>query len=918
MNSKANGTIMTEKNDAENVEQWLLEGKFEPQSSLVRQVRRSDLLQRLDSSLAGALTLIVTPAGYGKSTLLSQWSENLKHSSHLVSWLNADESDRDPHQFLSHLILSLSHAGVAVGMLEKLASQGLVEMKVDAAIKSLVGMLQKERSSFVVIIDDYHRVAGPATDQVMELLLGILPDAVHIAVSARSKPTFRYSALTVNGLVQQFSAEDLRLNATEVQEIFPEGSNERDLRTLMERTEGWAMALQLARSLLRDGASLADVLRKLSGGTGDIADYFTQQVYEDLPEDIQRVLRRTSIVERFNADLANCLSERIDCLDVLERLKQQHSLIISAGQGPVWYRCHHLFAEFLRNALERTEPDDLGALHLRAAQWYEAHDLPVQATKHACLSGNLEYAAHIVENAGGWELILFGGISLFRQLIGHFPKGDLVRFPRLGVARVYQLLKEGQIPQAHQMFARLKEENSGLLSDRTNATAPLRRDMLLVGMGLDIYEDRITNQSGLKALLAVEGTLAPSDSTGRSLVYASAAVVALAVGEFDEALQHAKLSQRYMREVNCVLGLNYALLHEGQANLFLGHLKEAIATLDEARDMAEDNFGADSGLKAISDILSAAAHYLLGEIDSDNLNAALEYAEHYDGWFEIYAAGYGTAASLAYAQSGLDAALAVLVSGRHAAEARGLGRLTDLLNAYEYLFLVRAADLKTAKRFVRRAGICFISEIKDRHLGNWHRDHLVGVAEGLVALAVRNHKDAHRIADLLKELAVLTGNRWHALDADVLKALAFDSDGRDDKALELIISAMDLTVTEGTIQPLLQFGKPLEKLLARLYRRRRDLQISRLTCQFLSTCLPRFKQGGERQNQPMAHEGPLSQREQEVLDGVAQGLSNKGIARALDMTENTVKFHLKNIFMKLDANNRVMAVSSGRNRGLIS
>lgn len=908
---------MTEKEDAENVEQWLLQGKFEPQSSLVRQVCRSGLLQRLNASLAGTLTLIVTPAGYGKSTLLSQWSENLKQSGHLVSWLNTDESDRDPHQFLSHLILSLGYSGVAVGMLEKLASQGLVEVNVDVAIKSLVGVLQKERSPLVVIVDDYHRAAGPATNQVMEVLSGILPDSVHVAISARSKPSFRYSALTVKGLVRSFSIEDLRLNAAEAREIFPEDSDEKDLRTLMERTEGWAMALQLARSLMRDEASLADVLRNFSGGTGDIADYFTQQVYEDLPEDIRRVLRRTSIVERFNADLANCLSERIDCLDVLERLKQQHSLIISTGQGPVWYRCHHLFAEFLRNALGRTEPDSLSALHLRAAQWYEAHELPAQATKYACLSGNLEYAARIAEDAGGWELILFGGISLFRQLIGHFPKDDLVRFPRLEIARVYQLVKEGQVPQAHQMFARLKEENSSLLADGTNATAPLRRDMLLVGMMLDIYADRITEHSALKALLAVEDGLASSDSTGRSLVYASGAVAALAVGALDDALRNAKLSQRYMREVNCVLGLNYALLHEGQATLFLGHLKEAIAILDEARDMAEDNFGADSGLKAISDILSAAAHYLLGETDSENLNAALEYAEHYDGWFEIYAAGYGTAASLAYAQRGLDAALAVLASGRHAAQARGLDRLTELLNAYEYLFLVKAMDLTKAERFASRAKLFFISDVKDRRLENWHRDHLIGLAEGLAALAKRNPQDTHRTADLLKELAALTGNRWHALDANVLKALAFDSDGSDDQALELITSAMDLAVTEGAIQPLLGFGNPLEKLLARLYRRRRDLQISRLIRHFLTTCLPRFKQSKERQTQPMAQEGPLSQREQEVLDGVAQGLSNKGIARELDMTENTVKFHLKNIFVKLDANNRVMAVSAGRNRGLI-
>ena len=199
-------------------------------------------------------------------------------------------------------------------------------------------------------------------------------------------------------------------------------------------------------------------------------------------------------------------------------------------------------------------------------------------------------------------------------------------------------------------------------------------------------------------MLATEKTLTRSDSTGRSLIYAIAAVGALAVGSFEEALEYAKTSQRYMREVNCVLGLNYALLHEGQASLFLGRLNEAIATLDEAHDMAEDNFGADSGLKAVADIIRAAAHYLRNEHETEKLGAALAYAENYDGWFDVYAAGYGTAALLAYAQKGLQAAFSILSSGRQTAENRSLERLSDLLDAYEYLLLVRAGELKRARR----------------------------------------------------------------------------------------------------------------------------------------------------------------------------------------------------------------------------
>lgn len=908
---------MAEWEDSQDSDRWLLQGKFEPHSSLVRQVRRSELLQRLDSSLAGALTLVVTPAGYGKSTLLSQWSESLKSSGHLVSWLNADESDCDPHQFLSHLVLSMSFSDVAVEALEKLASQGFVDITVDAAIRSLTGVLQRQRHPLVIVIDDYHHASGSAVDKVIEVLLEDLPASAHIAISTRRKPSFRYSNLQVNGLVKQLSVKDLRFSDAEALQILPMSENKEELKILMERTEGWAMALQLICSLLRNEASFVDVIRTPISNSEDISDYFTQQIYEDLSDDIQHVLRCTSAVDRFNADLANFLSERIDCLDILEQLKQQHSLVISTEQSPTWYRYHHLFAEFLRNTLERTEPDRFGTLLLRAAQWHEAHELPGQAIKYACLSGNWEYAARIIEDAGGWELILFGGISKLRQFLGYFPQSELSRFPRLQAAQTYRLIKEGKVPQAHRVFSHLKEENQYLLTDCTNATAALRRDVLLVDILLNIYEDRITDMEGIKSLLTIENALTSYDSIGRSLVYAGAAVAALSIGAFDETLQYAKLSQHYMREINCVLGLNYILLHEGQANLFLGHLKEAIATLDEAREMAEDNFGEDSGLKSISEILSAAAHYPLGKAESDKLNAAIAYAEHADGWFDIYAAGYITAAFLTYAQHGLDATIAVLTSGRRTAKTRSLTRLIELLDACEYLFLVREGALPQAKRFAERTGLHCLREAKDRSERNWRRDHLVGLAEGLATLQEKNYRETHRLAKLLSELAAHTGNCWHALDAEILKALALNSSGQEAQALEVIAAALPLAVAENAYRSLLDFGKPLEQLLTRLYRQRRNLQIGRLTHQFLAACLPQFIADSTEQHNSAEQQSPLSQREQEVLEEVAQGQSNKGIGRVLDMTENTVKFHLKNIFIKLNVTNRVMAVSVGRHLGLI-
>ncbi len=190
------------------------------------------------------------------------------------------------------------------------------------------------------------------------------------------------------------------------------------------------------------------------------------------------------------------------------------------------------------------------------------------------------------------------------------------------------------------------------------------------------------------------------------------------------------------------------------------------------------------------------------------------------------------------------------------------------------------------------------------------------MSDGLAALARGNHEAGFGVAELLADLAATAGNRWSMLDAGVLRALLLEASGREEDALSALAATVDPAVAQGAYRPLLDFGEPLERLFARLYRRRRELQLGSLTHAFVATCLARFKEealdGGAD-----AAVGLLSPREREVLEQLASGLSNKGIARALDMTENTVKFHLKNIFTKLDVNKRMLAVSTGRSLRLI-
>ena len=894
---------------------WLIFGKFESQHSLIFQLPRPALFEKLNQSAQGVLTLLVAPAGYGKSTLLSQWFKTLHGDERVVAWLTLDESDRVAHQFCSHVVLSLCYSGAEMGPLEKLAEQEFVDVPIDAVIRILSATLAQQSKSVIIIMEDYHRVGDGHIDSVMEKILDLSAGHIHFVVSSREKPGFNFSSLKVNGLVQEFDSNDLRFSLEDTCRLFPDNCEKSELEILSRKTEGWAVALQLARSILDDEISLANVIQNLSGITDDLAEYLNQQIYRGLSTEIKQVLRQTSILDRFNVSLANAVCERIDCLKILDRLKRRHSLIVSTQRGTSWYRYHPLLLEFLGNELERVEPELVPTLHSRAADWYEKNNLPALAIRHSCLAGNHAQAARIVEDAGGWELILFGGIPSFRRLIDSFSIADFSMFPRIEIARIYYLIKNGEILQARRFLKRLLETSRSLPADNDE----LRRDIVLIGTLLDVYEDRINTRDKLEEVVGVSRQLAQSDSAGHSIVSACSAVSALGIGSFKEALDHATRCCRSMREISCMQGLSYALIHQGRASLYLGRFRAADAIFSEALEMIEENFGAESNLKAVCEILMASAQYITDQetYDQGRITEALTQMEHYDGWFDIYAAGYGTVASITHRRVGLDAACDILQRGRRMAEIRCLPRLNDFIDACEYLCLARSGEWQEARTLAKLKKISFSPDSTSSV--NWWRDHLAGTAEALIALDKRRNKDALAVTGALINMARAGNNLWFEMEASLLKSLALLAGRQDERAFASMSDTLDIAAQEGTYRILLDFGKPLEELLSRFYRlQRRNLQLGSFTGSFVKECLARFHKTPYQFREKSSEALLLSPRELEILQELALGFSNKDIARMLDMTENTVKFHMKNIFKKLDVDNRVRAVATGQELGLIS
>lgn len=897
---------------------WIIGAKLAPPQPMVSLIDRPDLLGRLDAVRKCRLTLLESPAGYGKTTLLAQWSRALKAEGVTVAWLTLEEDEADPLQFLSYVVAALVNAGAELGLLEHAAEQGFLDVQPKAAVAALVAALSAIGETTVLVLDDYHRLQSPAVDMLVDNLLQHQPVNFHLVINTRERPRLAIAGFRAQGHLLEISIDAMRFSVSEGQRIFGNTLSEREIEILIERTEGWAVALQLARLWLEEKRDRAALIEKFSGRISEIADYLAEQVLTDLPRDLQDFLMKTSILERFDSGLANAVCGRTDSWEFLDRLDRLNCLLVPLDSERKWFRYHHLFADFLSDLLVRTQGAIAPALHRAASEWFEAQGLLRESVRHARLAGDLGQVARLIADAGGWELILFGGIGTLRNLLRHMPDSEILKYPRVALSRSYLHLKDGELAESRAIFDKLLAVLNIFESDGSSARLALARDAMMVNTLLTVYEDIPLTKADLAAMQAKITIQPQSDHTGHGCLSCALCVIGLALGDMKPVVEAAIDGIRHMRMADSVLGVNYGFFHLGQAYQFQGLIREAEATYREALDMAENNFGSDSGLKAISEVLLSSLLYLKNDLDgaSARLFDSLKYVETYDGWVDIYVAGFSTGAALKYAQEGLRPALAFLEQGEHTATARGLKRLSEIMRSIRLRFLTRAGQIEEAKPIAAQISADFRPGEWRAAPEVWRQHHAAGAALAALYLEQGHTDDACAILDDLEALAKQNGLVLMLIETLALRALAYAETGKIDAAIGCLDEAFRYSRGEAIRQIFLDEGPRMEKLLRQMLRKGRETFLVSMTKNFISDLLTRFQ---SYQNAELRSEsnGLFSRREAEVLGELSQGYSNKEIARHLDMTENTVKFHLKNIFSKLGVDKRAHAVSVARRMNLL-
>ena len=410
----------------------------------VERKRLHDLL-RLGCTLP--LTLVVAPAGWGKSTLVAEW---LAHDGITAGWVSLDVGDNDPMRFWRYLLLAADQAGSAAGAaaLRRLDVVGADVLR--DVLPAFVNALVSADAPLELVLDDYHLVTSAQVHASVGMLLDRSPPQLHLVLITRADPALPLSRFRVREDLAEVRADDLRFSAAEALEFFSDRLgpqlSEQDVLRLLARTEGWAAGLQLAALRLRGQADPAAFIERFTGADWHIVNYLGEEVLASQPSEVREFLLVTSVLNRMCAPLCDTLTGRADGAQLISEIYRANLFVTPLDDEHRWFRYHHLFSGLLQHELARTSPERPAILHRRAAQWYAEHHDATEAIGHAIASGDDALSSRLV--AAHWLRVFnLGQLETVRTWLDALPAELVATDTSLSAARVLITLDTGRLEE---------------------------------------------------------------------------------------------------------------------------------------------------------------------------------------------------------------------------------------------------------------------------------------------------------------------------------------------------------------------------------------------------------------------------------------------------------------------------------------
>ena len=461
----------------------LLETKFHTPLWRSDGVIRPRLLDQLQAGLIEQrkLTLVSAPAGYGKTTLITSWLYSFTESTRNI-WLSLEKSDNEPARFLSYWATAWNRISdfVLENILELLDAPQLPPFQ--NILDEVINALARLEEPTTLVLDDYHIITNPLIHEMLEYFLEHQPRQAHLVIITRSDPPLPLARLRARRQMVEIRASDLRFTEEEAGHFFNQSMQlvleEEDIHSLEMRTEGWAVGLQLAALALKNLPDPQNFVETFRGSHRYVLDYLAEEVIRQQRDDIREFLIQTSILERFNAESCEALTGYPDSQVLLSELEQANLFLIPLDDERVWYRYHHLFADFLRTELSKTETEKL---YKKAALWHEQNDLLSEAVQYAIASGDLEFLADVIDRGLKKDAIWSGGnLTLYAAWLDALPPQAFQSRPALSLNASHILYLSGRFDLAEKQIDQAEKTLHALPSSHLKKSKCWRRHRCIV------------------------------------------------------------------------------------------------------------------------------------------------------------------------------------------------------------------------------------------------------------------------------------------------------------------------------------------------------------------------------------------------------------------------------------------------------
>jgi LuxR family maltose regulon positive regulatory protein len=939
------------QNQLLDAKQQLLATKFFLPTAPKTLIPRPRLNALLDNALKHPFTLVSAPAGFGKTTLLSTWAHSLAAQNTQVCWLSLDEEDNAPYLFWTYVISALQAQDPQSfgSLLFQLQSPSPPPLKSLPA--QLINLLTESTSRFVLILDDYHLITEERVHTTLASLVDRLPAQLHLILATRADPPLPLPLLRAQRRAWEIRAEQLCCTTEETGAFFHQvvGIHLPDhiLREVRSRTEGWLVGLQLlALSLPEHDVDPLTLLQQVSGDHHYILDYLTEVILHKQPPEVQMFLLCTSILERLGASLCDAVMEQTKSQAMLEYLERANLFIVALDSKRQWYRYHALFAQALSHQLEQNHSDLVPILHYRASRWYAQHQQTTLAILHAFQAREWQWAADLIEEAYPplisftWGADRYALVQL-RQWVEQLPAEILASRPHLCVACVHLLwtitpharlfmwldLAETALKASltEQMPAEVSQESLSVQAQQE------QRDLLGKVLTLRAYLWSYL-ADGQTAFVLYEQALAylsPENAAFRAIVAIGKSIASYSssandvVASIEYGYQAALLTQEAKQPAVTFCMMALATIHLIGA----GRLREAEQLTQQALLLeipSGDSQPPWAGWVTLcrAEVLCewnelASAQALATEAISLCEQALSLVSLLFLTWV------YTVQIHVCLSCGNLEAARAFLQQTEQIGQSMNQQVYLHLYSCFATIDRVRlwlaCGELDQATRWAQKL------EMKEQHLTPFARERQE-VARARILLAQDQPTAALQRLELARQRAT-AGQRWgHVIEICLLQALAHQKLHKESQALAALSEAVRLGEPEGYLRSFVDEGEAMQALLGKLREEQRKAgptpYLDRVLAAFPKLSQPPASQVSQAKSlakQPVVQSllEPLSERELQVLQLLAQGRSNQQIAQTLVIALDTVKRHVSHIFSKLGVTNRVQAVKQAHDLGLL-